>query len=488
MRSYACLRSGRIAAARRYAEGVPKLSSLIEASDYDGLLSYYRKYMEEHILVEMSALEAGSLPDHHKTARRAQLSRHHAAVRAQQRRVEASALYRQDGAMRHTHADIGDEFRYKWLPIFAARPPDPDAARICLPYVQAADLDPMWTWRRGMLRDIARRARDTTSGTDGLGYSFWANAPDCALAVLDDVAVAAQTGSALPPALHASRTVCIPKAELLADPEDVRPTADALRPLTMITTGEKLIALRVNDLLAPVAARTVAPPQRGFVCDRRIADDVVGLDGAMVALSLRAGRRAAAVLFDFANALPALSHTWIFEVLRVMLVPECLINIIAALYRDLRTDMYYSGVVVTTIDLCSGIRQGCPLSGTVFALALDPFVRWYLCRPAFQHTHFSVCRRFCRHDCRHLSCTSSGSTWAFSLVTRLGVAAEAEQMHRVAFVGGRHNSFVQLSRLVARFFAFCCAFVCPVPRGRSRHTCRRHPVGHCVLQAHTSCH
>lgn len=88
----------------------------------------------------------------------------------------------------------------------------------------------------------------------------------------------------------------IPKAELLADPDDV--AADALRPLT-ITAGEQLIALRINHILAPVAARTVAPPQRGFASDRQIAD---GLDGAMASLSLLLGARAAAVLFDFANA------------------------------------------------------------------------------------------------------------------------------------------------------------------------------------------
>lgn len=31
--------------------------------------------------------------------------------------------------------------------------------------------------------------------------------------------------------------------------------------------------LGVDDALAPVAARMVAPPQRGFVADRLIADD-----------------------------------------------------------------------------------------------------------------------------------------------------------------------------------------------------------------------
>lgn len=155
----------------------------------------------------------------------------------------------------------------------------------------------------------------------------------------------------------------------------------------MITTGEKLIALRVNSILAPIAARTVADPQRGFVIQRNIADDIVGLDGAMSSLSLLLGCRAAALLFDFANAFPALCHDWIFAVLVAMGLPSRLIAIIRMLYHDFRTETIYGGAVVTTISLHSGIRQGCRLSGTMFALSLDPFVRWYLSRSIFNGSY-----------------------------------------------------------------------------------------------------
>lgn len=69
-----------------------------------------------------------------------------------------------------------------------------------------------------------------------------------------------------------------------------------MRSLTMITIGEKPIALSVNGALVSVAARPIVSPQSGFVSDRRIADDIGGLGGDMAARSLRAGCRAAAVL------------------------------------------------------------------------------------------------------------------------------------------------------------------------------------------------
>lgn len=134
-----------------------------------------------------------------------------------------------------------------------------------------------------------------------------------------------------------------------------------------------------------------AAPQRGFVSDSCIANDTIGLDGAMAPRSLIYGSRAAVVLFNSATAFPALSHTWIYAVLHAMQFPPKLISIINMMYTDLytglHTDMCYADVPVASTGLLSGMRQGCPLSGTVFALALDPFVRWFLMRPAFQGTH-----------------------------------------------------------------------------------------------------
>lgn len=96
-------------------------------------------------------------------------------------------------------------------------------------------------------------AHDSTPGTDGLGYS-WASAAAARPVTLDDVAEEAKLGGSLPHSLHASRTVCVPKQEL-ADPGDARPTADTLWQLTMMTTGEKLIARHINGVLSAVATR-----------------------------------------------------------------------------------------------------------------------------------------------------------------------------------------------------------------------------------------
>lgn len=46
----------------------------------------------------------------------------------------------------------------------------------------------------------------------------------------------------------------------------------------------------------------------------RIEEDVIGLDGCLIAYIVDYTSRAAASLLDFANAVPSLSHVWLFVV------------------------------------------------------------------------------------------------------------------------------------------------------------------------------
>lgn len=100
----------------------------------------------------------------------------------------------------------------------------------------------------------------------------------------------------------------------------------------------------------------------------------------MAALSLRAGCRAAAVLFDFANAFPALSHTWILATLRQMDVPPLASSPSLPPCSPTSSWTCAAGVVVRMIGVLSDVRQRRPLFGAIF-------VRWHLGHHVFQQTH-----------------------------------------------------------------------------------------------------
>lgn len=128
---------------------------------------------------------------------------------------------------------------------------------------------------------------------------------------LDDIVESIQDGSDIPADLHDTSTTYIPKAEVLQDPELVRSTASTIRPITLINTAEQIFTIGINNDLAPVVDKCVSPAQRGFVQGRLIDADILGMNGAMAAMSLQAEAQGVGLLIDFAQAFPSLAHSWL---------------------------------------------------------------------------------------------------------------------------------------------------------------------------------
>ena len=80
-------------------------------------------------------------------------------------------------------------------------------------------------------------------------------------------------------------------------------------------------------------------------------------------------------MFDFCAAFPSVAHELILTICKAMGLPEGLQNYLKFLYED--NQCIYKGgetdKVLYRID--SGIIQGCPLSGSIFVMTVDPFLR-----------------------------------------------------------------------------------------------------------------
>ena len=79
--------------------------------------------------------------------------------------------------------------------------------------------------------------------------------------------------------------------------------------------------------------------------------------------------------FGIAAAFPLLVHAYLWQVLEKYKVPRHIINIIKGLYTKHATHIKFAGRVYEGFDITAGIKQGCPSSGTLFAMAIDPFIR-----------------------------------------------------------------------------------------------------------------
>ncbi|CAK0860694.1 unnamed protein product, partial [Prorocentrum cordatum] len=125
----------------------------------------------------------------------------------------------------------------------------------------------------------------------------------------------------------------------------------------------------------------------GFVPSRNFGNNIVELDGASREYSQQDNVSVAMPLlvsFDFQQAFPSVAHQWLFLVLRRAGLPEALCWFFAELYRcvqcwsanacssSINNSVYGNAALLYYIQ--SGIVQGCPGSGFLFAVAADPFM------------------------------------------------------------------------------------------------------------------
>lgn len=210
-----------------------------------------------------------------------------------------------------------------------------------------------------------------------------ASGPVAWTSVIDDTGEAMACGEGAPRWLLIIAIVLIPKSEYAEDVDKVLRQPASLRMLTLMNTAANIIARQADEAFGQIAATSVASPQRGFIQERVRDDNIFELDGSLQEFR-RCGDRAGFLLLGFAAAFPGLSRMFVFAVLRKMNIPHTLYALVAALYDDLHTDVLIGGVRVASRRLASGIKQGCPISGSIFALCLDPLVRCYMAERTFR--------------------------------------------------------------------------------------------------------
>mgnify|MGYP002176331320 FL=1 len=81
------------------------------------------------------------------------------------------------------------------------------------------------------------------------------------------------------------------------------------------------------------------------------------------------------MFFDFCAAFPSVAHAFIFIILETIKIPIGLLNFFRGLDHNNRCFADFGNGTQFLYDILSGIIQGCPLSGSIFVLTVDPFLQ-----------------------------------------------------------------------------------------------------------------
>jgi hypothetical protein len=273
------------------------------------------------------------------------------------------------------HDEAARLLRQHWQPAFNPPTTQHQAQLDILQYSAEAPADFDWHITDDDIDNAIFHFHDSAPGPDGLPYSAWARAHPSIIAVLRQAFHDFIRGGDLPPDFNKSNMVFIPKGELEADYVQVQRAPEATRPITLSNTVAKLFTKVLNGKLSELASSTVHGNQRGFVRGRRMQDNIIEAESLAIHLCRHFASVSGIVLFDFASAFPSLGHSFIFAALRRLGVPDYIIMAIRKLYTHCTASILIGGCSHVEINIRAGIKQGCPASGSIFALALDPFVR-----------------------------------------------------------------------------------------------------------------
>ena len=83
---------------------------------------------------------------------------------------------------------------------------------------------------------------------------------------------------------------------------------------------------------------------------------------------------ACTVLLDFAAAFPSVLQAWLLSALIAIQAPTGFINTFTSMYSENHAYSKSQGGLVLMFKVFSGVLQGCPLSGALFNVGIDPLL------------------------------------------------------------------------------------------------------------------
>ena len=244
-----------------------------------------------------------------------------------------------------------------------------------LRFVQQAPDDICWTFHKAEFDDLLALKKDSAPGTDGIPFVAYRCAGNLGSQFLFNAYRALVAGGAVPDHYAESRTVFIPKTSDIDDNGRIIRSPDALRPLTLCNCDCKLLTSAICRGFHWYTMRCIHPSQR-CISSRQTTDNIFEIETTALAHVACAPQESGVLLTDFAAAYPSVNHSWIFSVTENTGLPDFLCRFLRSIYRGSITHVEFAGADRGQFLVARGVRQGCPASGFLFAMAFDPMFRW----------------------------------------------------------------------------------------------------------------
>lgn len=140
-----------------------------------------------------------------------------------------------------------------------------------------------------------------------------------------------------------------------------------------MTTDYKIVSKSIANRLGNIIQHLIHTDQSYSVPGRSIFDSL-HLYREIIGHINRNNETAYIVSLDQKNAFDRIGHQYLFHVLEIYNFGPSIINYIRLLYKNASCMFRVANNLTAPIDFVNGIRQGCPLSGVLFTLSIEPLL------------------------------------------------------------------------------------------------------------------
>ena len=290
---------------------------------------------------------------------------------------DIAAMVGQDGHIVTDSAEIAKLLNDHWQNVFDHKPTNGDLRMKWLENIRGKfrvtknQLRPS----KAVVRQVIKDCGNSSPGPDAIPFEVYKALGEEAVELFWEAAMAMIDGAGCPGEdFNKALMVCIPKAADGAT-EDSTPyySPGGTRPISIVDASNRILASIFCVVLEKRIGHRLHHAQKGFLKGRQMLRNVLDVDLAAQKVSVRS-RSGAIVLFDFRAAFPSLSHDMIWDVLEVAGVDPQFIHVVKLFYSGNNHILKLRGLFFDGVCVKSGVRQGCPLSGILFAMCVDVLI------------------------------------------------------------------------------------------------------------------
>jgi ribonuclease HI len=208
-------------------------------------------------------------------------------------------------------------------------------------------------------------SNDSAVGPDGVPFAAYRAVVEVAGPILHSCIVGLRAGMTPPPDFNAGLLVLLPKKGTGA--------IEDTRPLVINNTDNRLISTCIRSSISPSLETILSDHQNGFR-EGRSTDSNIDYFNEKFYSALEDNRFYDILFVDFQKAFDSVSHEVIFALLASLGFDTPTVTIIRSLFRDAHCYTTFKGGTPERIDFHSGVKQGCPLSPTLFIMLMDVLI------------------------------------------------------------------------------------------------------------------